>query len=596
MLYGRKCGEILAEFSRAECFARFFWQGENDDDDGDLDLLEEPSGLECEFKLSAFSQQDRRTGQGDDPRSDEYSEYMEMCYKVVMFPHKNENSVVRVTCQVLQADGSHLAAALTAGTLALIDAGIQIKDLIVGCTTTIIDGKALVDISSHEELRKRLVRSIDWLLVFSLGVLIDWLMDWLILWIKVTQVKDENAYQNEKTIKTSASFHEKIKITDGLPQKYSKQNSVSSFNRHANSITVSRLIDWASDWLIDWWAEGLLRNFGEFAWDNFIDFSLQVTEFRWFFICRKVATSHRRSHCTERGNHCPRHEKSLSQGLTRSDFGCVPGGLSEDVRASGGNRPATRQGRRSKFYDLILFFAGMWPNKTGLVGSFHVHFRIFFFLKTFSWTLRRFGTTKPFWCYKLVGSLRLFCPRGRFARMYVKIEHLGMKQRWKKDANGFVLLLTKSLKFNITWKFKDLFIVWISYWHVFLTFFIKKYFPIVVNMKVINMQFSSNFQPVSFASRYFLLFFVLCFFINFVFILIVYSVPGIVHHLLQLSTVCGLWRLETGESRRSAVTRPRRFLFPSSLALCVRPAHLLWPVSLTSHRICFHLSLQRGSG
>ncbi|OQV18006.1 putative exosome complex component RRP41 [Hypsibius exemplaris] len=150
-------GSVLFEQGNTKILATVFGPsdaGENDDDDGDLDLLEDPSGLECEFKLSAFSQQDRRTGQGDDPRADEYSEYMEMCYKVVMFPHKNENSVVKVTCQVLQADGSHLAAALTAGTLALIDAGIQIKDLIVGCTTTIIDGKALVDISSHEELQR----------------------------------------------------------------------------------------------------------------------------------------------------------------------------------------------------------------------------------------------------------------------------------------------------------------------------------------------------------------------------------------------------------------------------------------------------------
>ncbi|XP_055352862.1 putative exosome complex component RRP41 [Paramacrobiotus metropolitanus] len=128
--------------------------GENDDEEGDLELLEEPSGLDCHFKLSSFSQSDRKSGKGDDPRSEEYAEYMEMCYKMIMFPHKTAESVVKVTCQVLQTDGSHLAAALTAGTLALIDAGIPIKDIIVACSATITDGKPIVDIASHEESHK----------------------------------------------------------------------------------------------------------------------------------------------------------------------------------------------------------------------------------------------------------------------------------------------------------------------------------------------------------------------------------------------------------------------------------------------------------
>lgn len=119
-----------------------------------MELIGEPTGIECEFRLSAISQQDRKSGQGDDPRSEEYSEYMEMCYRVIIFPYKTADSVVRIICQVLQTDGSHLAAALTAGTLALIDAGIPIKDIVVGCSSTILDGRTLVDLASYEELRK----------------------------------------------------------------------------------------------------------------------------------------------------------------------------------------------------------------------------------------------------------------------------------------------------------------------------------------------------------------------------------------------------------------------------------------------------------
>ncbi|GAU89761.1 hypothetical protein RvY_02272 [Ramazzottius varieornatus] len=150
-------GSVLFEQGNTKILATVygpFDSGDNDDDDGDLAVLEDPTAIECEFKLSAFSQQDRRTRQGEDPRSEEYAEYMETCYRVIMFPHKNASSIVRLSCQVLQADGGHLAAALTAGTLALIDAGIPVKDLIVGCSATVVEGKPLMDVSSQEDLQR----------------------------------------------------------------------------------------------------------------------------------------------------------------------------------------------------------------------------------------------------------------------------------------------------------------------------------------------------------------------------------------------------------------------------------------------------------
>eukprot|EP01027_Heterolobosea_sp_BB2_P016298 GEZU01023209.1.p1 GENE.GEZU01023209.1~~GEZU01023209.1.p1 ORF type:complete len:126 (-),score=32.31 GEZU01023209.1:97-474(-) len=53
--------------------------------------------------------------------------------------------------QVLQADGGTLCACINAATLALIDAGIPMRDLVVSCAAGLLDGTPLVDLNYIEE-------------------------------------------------------------------------------------------------------------------------------------------------------------------------------------------------------------------------------------------------------------------------------------------------------------------------------------------------------------------------------------------------------------------------------------------------------------
>ena len=52
--------------------------------------------------------------------------------------------------QVLQADGGNYCAAVNAATLALIDAGIPLKDYVTACTAGYINDRVLVDVNNHE--------------------------------------------------------------------------------------------------------------------------------------------------------------------------------------------------------------------------------------------------------------------------------------------------------------------------------------------------------------------------------------------------------------------------------------------------------------
>ena len=51
---------------------------------------------------------------------------------------------------VLSADGGNYCACVNAATLALIDAGIPLRDYVTACTASLVEDKPLVDISSLE--------------------------------------------------------------------------------------------------------------------------------------------------------------------------------------------------------------------------------------------------------------------------------------------------------------------------------------------------------------------------------------------------------------------------------------------------------------
>ena len=59
-------------------------------------------------------------------------------------------SEIVISVQVVQQDGGLLAAAVNAATLALIDAGVGMRDLVVACTAGSFDGCAVLDVNHAE--------------------------------------------------------------------------------------------------------------------------------------------------------------------------------------------------------------------------------------------------------------------------------------------------------------------------------------------------------------------------------------------------------------------------------------------------------------
>ena len=65
----------------------------------------------------------------------------------VYFAAGNPGSLFYV---ILLADGGNYCACVNAATLALIDAGIPLRDYVTACTASLVEDKPLVDISSLE--------------------------------------------------------------------------------------------------------------------------------------------------------------------------------------------------------------------------------------------------------------------------------------------------------------------------------------------------------------------------------------------------------------------------------------------------------------
>lgn len=81
-------------------------------------------------------------------------------FKSVILVEKYEKSQLDLNIEVLQTDGgSEICAAVNAATLALIDAGISMREYICACTASLTnDGLPLLDVSHLEEISGEFIK------------------------------------------------------------------------------------------------------------------------------------------------------------------------------------------------------------------------------------------------------------------------------------------------------------------------------------------------------------------------------------------------------------------------------------------------------
>jgi exosome complex component RRP41 len=100
--------------------------------------------------MAAFSVEDRKRP-GPDRRSVEISKVISEALERIVLTEQFPRSSIQVNIEVLDAEAGTRCAGLTAAGVALIDAGIPMRDIPVACAAGKIDGQIVLDLGKEED-------------------------------------------------------------------------------------------------------------------------------------------------------------------------------------------------------------------------------------------------------------------------------------------------------------------------------------------------------------------------------------------------------------------------------------------------------------
>ncbi|MCS7104525.1 MAG: exosome complex exonuclease Rrp41 [Thermofilaceae archaeon] len=109
--------------------------------------------LRCRYSMLPFSVADERKSPSPTRREVEISKVIREALEPAIFLEEYPRTSTDVFIEVIEADGSTRVASITAAAVALADAGIPMKDLVVGVSIGKIEGRLAIDLSGIEDQR-----------------------------------------------------------------------------------------------------------------------------------------------------------------------------------------------------------------------------------------------------------------------------------------------------------------------------------------------------------------------------------------------------------------------------------------------------------
>lgn len=107
--------------------------------------------VRCHYNMQPFSGPGSRGRPGPNRRSKEISMVMENAISPVLNLEDYPNTVVDVHVEFSETDAGSRCAAICAASIALADAGIQMKDMVCALAVGHLDGEIVVDLDGEEE-------------------------------------------------------------------------------------------------------------------------------------------------------------------------------------------------------------------------------------------------------------------------------------------------------------------------------------------------------------------------------------------------------------------------------------------------------------
>lgn len=116
-----------------------------------VDALQDRAIINVELSNASFAQGERRGKIKTDRKANEVAALVREAFEVAVLVHLYPNSQIDIFLQIVQVDGGRTAAAINAANLALIDAGIPLRDFVCCCHAGYIGNTAIIDLNYAEE-------------------------------------------------------------------------------------------------------------------------------------------------------------------------------------------------------------------------------------------------------------------------------------------------------------------------------------------------------------------------------------------------------------------------------------------------------------
>jgi len=113
-------------------------------------VLPDRALVRTRYHMAPFSV-DERKNPAPSRREIEISKVIREALEPAVIVEDYPRTAIEVWVEVLQSDGGSRVAGITASSLALADAGINLRDLVVGCSCGIIDGQVVADLDDTED-------------------------------------------------------------------------------------------------------------------------------------------------------------------------------------------------------------------------------------------------------------------------------------------------------------------------------------------------------------------------------------------------------------------------------------------------------------
>ncbi|KAI7694056.1 Exosome complex component RRP41 [Sarcoptes scabiei] len=94
--------------------------------------------INCQYSITTFSRAERKSKPRGDYRSLELNASLNEIFETVIITELYPHSQIDIYLEVLQSDGSDFSACINAASLALIHAGIPMKDIVCSCTAALL--------------------------------------------------------------------------------------------------------------------------------------------------------------------------------------------------------------------------------------------------------------------------------------------------------------------------------------------------------------------------------------------------------------------------------------------------------------------------